>query len=165
LVSLKSSPPDFSTSFDPSQIGDITRYGLVFQSGMQLHGEQSHWRSYQCRLSCIPGEMNEDKLSPRSSALGPTRPERATRIRTSSLTNGRWRLNQSGEIWLSRTSATRHVAWLYYLCVSTRSRFWIRAERSEVESGTAFRFIESRYSACLLLAFWFAGPRCRKSIC
>lgn len=54
---------------------------------------------------------------------GPTRWRTGpTRIRTSALTNGRRRLNQSGEIWLSRASATRHVAWPRYLCASMRSR-------------------------------------------
>lgn len=89
-------------------------------------------------------QRNGERSSARLARAGPNGP---TRIRTSALTNGPWRLNQSGEIWLSRASATRHVAWPRYLCASTRSRSWSspRSRASGRGGAPALRFIGSRY--------------------
>lgn len=101
------------------------------------------------------------------SGLSPPRRTGPTRIRTSSLTNGRWRLNQSGEIWLSSpspASATRHVACpAIYVLPRDRDREPGATGSAPPPSRAAPRpsvprFIESRYpplASCRL--FRFAG--------
>lgn len=165
LISPKSSPRDFSASFDPSRwAGSRAIRSRLSKRDATASGEQSRWRSYQRRPTRTPGEMNEDELPVLVRRPQDRRGERRpTRIRTSSLTNGRWRLNQSGEIWLSRASATHHVAWPRYLCASTRSRFWIRAVRAKRREAT--HSASSNPVIPLASCRLFSLPLCRESIC
>lgn len=116
------------------------------------NGQQSRWRSDE-HWPTLAAKW-------RTSSAGPTRrtrPNGPTRIRTSALTNGRWRLNQSGEIWLSR-ARVRHVT-LRDLAIYVPPRD--RDPERRGDGGAGYRLSVSSDPviprlASLVETFWFA---------